>query len=187
MTGGAEVYRSFATFAPPLKDIIVMASIQVKRPLILLIAVFLNTACYTSRSNQAEAYYTVTKVVDGDTFWVDDGTEKGRKVRLIGVDAPESRRTGRKDVGYYGKESKTFLIQLLSGKEVKLEYDVDPTDRYGRTLAYAYLKDGTFVNAELVKQGYAMVLTVPPNVKFAEEFVKLQKSARSAQRGLWRR
>lgn len=163
-----------------------MASIHVKRPLILLIAFFLNTACYTSASNQAELYFTVTKVVDGDTFWVDDGTEKGRKVRLIGVDAPESRRTGRKDVGYYGKESKAFLIQLLSGKAVKLEYDVDPTDRYGRTLAYAYLKDGTFVNAELVKQGYAMVLTVPPNVKFADEFVKLQKSARNAQRGLWR-
>lgn len=164
-----------------------MASIHIKRSLILLIAVLLNTACHTSRSNPTETYYTVIKVVDGDTFWVDDGTEKGMKVRLIGVDAPESRRTGRKEAGHYGQESKIFLTQLLSGKEVRLEYDVDPTDRYGRMLAYVYLKDGTFVNAELVKQGYAMVLTVPPNVKFAEEFVRHQKNARDGQRGLWRK
>ena len=166
---------------------IVMVSVHNKYFLILLIAILLNTACHTSKKNRIETYYMVTKVVDGDTFWVDDGTEKGKKVRLIGVDAPESRRTGRKETGYYGKESKIFLTQLLSGEEVRLEYDVDPTDRYGRVLAYVYLKDGTFVNAELVRQGYAMVLTVPPNVKFAEQFVRHQRSARDEKRGLWRK
>jgi micrococcal nuclease len=163
----------------------IMILIHKKRFLLLLIAISFNTACHTSRGSRIETYYPVTKVVDGDTFWVDDGTEKGKKIRLIGVDAPESRRTGRREVGYYGKESKGFLTQLLSGKEVRLEYDVDPTDRYGRTLAYVYLKDGTFVNAELVKQGFAMVLTVPPNVKFAEEFVSYQRSAREEEKGLW--
>ncbi|MGC1240525.1 MAG: thermonuclease family protein [Chryseosolibacter sp.] len=156
-----------------------------KHLLLILTAILLNTACYTSRSNGTETYYKVIKVVDGDTFWIDDGTEKGRKVRLIGVDAPESRRTGRKEAGYYGKESKDFLARLLSGNEVRIEYDVDPTDRYGRALAYVYLEDGTFVNAELVKQGFAMVMTVPPNVKFADEFVRHQKNAREHQRGLW--
>ena len=164
-----------------------MVLIHKKLILLLLITILLNTACHTSRNSGAKTYYTVIKVVDGDTFWVDDGTEKGKKVRLIGVDAPESRRTGRKEVGYYGKESKIFLTQLLLGKDVRLEYDVDPTDRYGRSLAYVYLKDGTFVNAELVKKGYAMVLTVPPNVRFAEEFVRHQRSAREEQRGLWRK
>ena len=68
---------------------------------------------------------------------------------------------------------------------MKLEYDVDHTDQYGRTLAYVYLEDGTFVNAELVKKGYAMTMTVPPNVKFVYEFVKLQRKARENKRGLW--
>jgi len=88
--------------------------------------------------------------------------------------------------GSYGKEAKEYLQNLLKGQRVKLEYDIDHTDQYGRTLAYVYLQDGTFVNAELVKNGYAMVMTVPPNVKFAEEFVKLQQEARENNRGLWK-
>lgn len=131
------------------------------------------------------SYFKVKKVVDGDTFWLDDGSEKGLKVRLIGVDAPESRKTGNKDVGYFGKEAKNYLTNLLFGKSVRLEYDVDKTDRYGRTLAYVYLEDGTFVNAHLVKYGYATILTVPPNVKYADYFLKLQAEARENNRGLW--
>ena len=127
----------------------------------------------------------VISVVDGDTFWFDDGTPKGIKIRLIGVDAPESRNAFKKVIGYYGKESKVYLTNLLKGKRVKLEYDVKLLDQYKRTLAYVYLKDGTFVNAELVKNGYAMVMTVPPNVKYAEEFVLLQQEARENNRGLW--
>ncbi len=104
---------------------------------------------------------------------------------MIGVDAPESRNVFKKKQGYYGTEAKEYLTNLLKGKHVKLEYDVDHTDQYGRTLAYVYLEDGTFVNADLVKNGYAMVMTVPPNVKFADEFVKLQQEARENNRGLW--
>lgn len=144
-----------------------------------------NSQCHTPGKKKARLYYTVTRVVDGDTFWIDNGTEKGEKIRLIGVDAPESRRTSRKEVGYFGKESKRYLSSLLLNQEVSIAYDVDHTDRYGRTLAYVYLKDGTFVNAELVKQGYAMVMTVPPNVKYAEEFVRFQVEARQHNRGLW--
>jgi micrococcal nuclease len=124
--------------------------------------------------------------VDGDTFWADDGTSKGVKIRLIGVDAPESRKTFKKEVGYFGKEAKAYLTNLLIGKSVRLEYDVNRTDQYGRTLAYVYLQDGSFVNADLVKNGYAMTLTIPPNVKYADEFVKLQEDARENNRGLWK-
>ncbi len=128
---------------------------------------------------------TVKKVVDGDTFWINDGTNKEIKIRLIGVDAPESRKVFKKEVGYYGKEAKKYLTELLENRVVYLEYDVTRKDQYGRTLAYVYLQDGTFVNAELVKNGFAMVMTIPPNVKYADLFVKLQQEARDNNRGLW--
>lgn len=131
-------------------------------------------------------FLAVTKVVDGDTFWADDGTVKGVKIRLIGVDAPESRKTFKKDVGYYGKEAKAYLKNLLDGESVRLEFDLNRIDQYGRTLAYVYKLDGTFVNAELVKNGYAMVVTIPPNVKYADEFAKLQQEAREHNLGLWK-
>jgi micrococcal nuclease len=134
---------------------------------------------------EVDGFLAVKKVVDGDTFWVDNGSPKGLKIRLIGVDAPESRKVFRKKVGFYGKEAKTYLINLLQNKRVKLVSDVDSLDRYGRTLSYVYLEDGTFINAELVKNGYAMVMTIPPNVRFVEEFVALQKEARENNKGLW--
>ena len=127
----------------------------------------------------------VSRIIDGDTFTVDDGSEKGMIIRLIGVDAPESRNTGRRKIGYFGQQSKEYLSILLENQMVRLEYDVDITDPYKRTLAYVYLADGTFVNAELVKKGYAQVMTVPPNVRYADRFVKLQQKARKKARGLW--
>jgi len=124
-------------------------------------------------------------VIDGDTFHVDDGSEKGLRVRLIGVDAPEPRNSGKKLKAYFGKESSEYLTRLLDGKKVSLTYDVSRYDRYGRTLAYAWLEDGTFVNAELVKNGYAMVMTIPPNVKYADTFTDLAAKARKRKKGLW--
>jgi micrococcal nuclease len=164
--------------------------------IVLLISVF-NASCNSgsgkrnadktaSSETAQDGFLLVTKVVDGDTFWADDKTSKGIKVRLIGVDAPESRKTFKKEIGYFGKEAKAYLTNLLDRKSVRLEFDLNRTDQYGRTLAYVFLQDGTFVNAELVKNGYAMVMTVPPNVKFADEFVKLQQEARENKRGLWK-
>ena len=140
----------------------------------------------SSQPNKSKLY-SIKKIVDGDTFWIDNGTAKGLKVRLIGVNAPESRKTNRKDVEYFGKEAKNYLIKFLSNKRVRLVYDIAPKDRYGRALAYVYLEDGTFLNAHLVKNGYASVMTIPPNVKYADYFVKLQREARLNKRGLWRR
>lgn len=135
---------------------------------------------------QSEGFLPVTKIVDGDTFWVDNGTEKGLKIRFIGIDAPESRRMFNREIGYYGKEAKLYLTELLNNKKVKLVSDIDPLDQYGRTLSYVYLEDGTFVNAELIKNGFAVLMTVPPNVAFADYFAKLQKQARLNKRGLWK-
>lgn len=135
---------------------------------------------------QSEGFLPVTKIVDGDTFWVDNGTEKGLKIRFIGIDAPESRRMFNREIGYYGKDAKLYLTELLSNKKVKLVADIDLLDQYGRTLSYVYLEDGTFVNAELIKNGFAVLMTVPPNVAFADYFAKLQKHARLNKRGLWK-
>ena len=135
---------------------------------------------------EPDDFLTVAKVVDGDTFWADNGTEKGLKVRLIGIDAPEARRVFNKEVGYYGPEAKVYLTKLLANKKVRLVSDVDPLDQYGRTLSYVYLEDGTFVNAELIKNGYAVLMTIPPNVAFADHFAGLQREARNSLPGLWK-
>ena len=156
--------------------------------LITVIALMEMTAAAQAAATGADGvtWHTVTRVVDGDTFWVDDGSEEGLKVRLTGIDAPEPRNSGKKLKGYFGSESSHYLAQLLDGQLVRLEYDVSRLDRYGRTLAYVYLRDGTFVNADLVKNGYAKVMTVPPNVRHADEFVKLAEKARKHKKGLWK-
>lgn len=148
---------------------------------VLLLLLFIGSC----GQDDAKGYYDVLKVIDGDTFYVLDEQDHEIRVRLIGVDAPESRNAFKKKIGYYGKEAKQFLTRTLKGERVKLEYDVARQDRYGRTLAYAYLEDGTFLNAMLVEEGYAMVMTVPPNVKHAELFLEKQQEAREEGRGLW--
>jgi len=127
----------------------------------------------------------VTRIVDGDTIHVDlDGTDE--TVRYIGVDTPESVKPGT-PVECFAKKASAFNARLVEGEDVKLRFDVERRDRYGRLLAYVYRAgDGLFVNAELIRRGYARTLTVPPNVRFAERFARLQREAREARRGLWR-
>ena len=126
--------------------------------------------------------FTVERVVDGDTLVVSGG----RTVRLIGVDTPETKDP-RRPVGCFGKEASDFTASLVPrGARVRLVGDVEQRDRYDRTLAYVYrLPDGLFVNAELLRRGYAQVLTIAPNVAHAEEFVALAGQARAAGAGLW--
>ncbi|HVF13779.1 MAG TPA: thermonuclease family protein [Acidimicrobiales bacterium] len=125
---------------------------------------------------------TVERVVAGDTIVV----AGGHHIRLIGVDTPETKDP-RRPVQCFGREASTFLADLLPrGTGVRLVGDVEATDFYDRTLAYAYrLPDGLFVNADLVRQGYARVLTIPPNVAHTDELVALAQEAREAGRGLW--
>ncbi len=91
-----------------------------------------------------------------------------------------------KGVERAGKEASEANRKLVDGKTVRLEFDVQEQNRYGRLLAYVYLEEGTFVNTWLVENGYAMVMTFPPNVKHQGLFLKLQREAREERRGLWR-
>ncbi|MBI2708188.1 MAG: thermonuclease family protein [Actinobacteria bacterium] len=122
----------------------------------------------------------VTRQTDGDTLWVAPRT----KVRLIGINTPEISGTAQ----CFGREAAAALAQLTPlGTKVRLVYDVGRTDRYGRTLAYLYRRrDGLFVNLELAERGYAVPMTVPPDVARAGEFVAAARRARVAGRGLWR-
>lgn len=159
------------------------------KKVVLFISLAILLACTSSNDNQPAdqraIFYKVTKVVDGDTFWIADGSPKGKKIRLIGIDAPESFNTGRTTIEFMGKEAGNYLRDLVLNEKVRIELDVDPFDRYGRTLAYAYMEDDLFINAHMVEQGYAQVMTIPPNVKFASLFLELQREARAAKRGLW--
>jgi micrococcal nuclease len=126
---------------------------------------------------------TVTRVVDGDTIVVAGRT----RVRLIGIDTPETVDP-RRPVQCFGREASDHMKSLLpTGAPVRLAYDADRFDRFGRTLAYVYRRrDGLFVNAALVGDGYAQVATFPPNVAHVDEFIALQRRARERGAGLWR-
>ena len=125
----------------------------------------------------------VQRVSDGDTFVA---VVKGRRerIRVIGVDTPESVDPNRPDEPY-GEEASNFAKHYLDGETVRLAGDAEPRDRYGRMLAYVWLRDGTFWNALLVAEGYAQQLTIPPNVTYASLFRRLVAEARRNDRGLW--
>ena len=119
----------------------------------------------------------VERVVDGDTIIV----EGVGRVRLIGVDTPETVHPNR-PVEFFGKEASAFTKGLLEGKRVRLEYDQERQDRYGRTLAYVYLTDGTFVNAEIIRRGYGHAYTRFP-FRHMEAFRQFEREARDNRRG----
>ena len=129
----------------------------------------------------------VTRVVDGDTIVVTiDGRDE--KVRLIGVDTPETVDP-RKPVQYFGKEASSFTKRMATGKTVRLELDqasavTGHRDKYGRLLAYVYLPDGTLLNAEIIRQGYGHAYTRFPFARM-DEFRALERKAQEAGRGLW--
>ena len=127
---------------------------------------------------------TLVKVVDGDTIDVRiDGTKE--RVRLIGIDTPETKKPNT-PVQCFGPEASAFTASLLpEGTSLYLERDVEARDIYDRLLAYVYLTDGTFVNLEIVRGGYASLLTIPPNVAHADEFVQAARTAEAANAGLW--
>lgn len=125
----------------------------------------------------------VVRVIDGDTIKVSiDG--QVYTVRYIGIDTPETVHPDE-PVEWMGPEASAANEELVGGRTVYLEKDVSETDQYGRLLRYVYLADGTFVNAELVRMGYAQVSTFPPDVRYQDLFLELQREAREAERGLW--
>lgn len=150
----------------------------------------------------------VNRVIDGDTFEYSyfitrsinksgsigvpiPGTSETvtevirERVRLIGIDTPETVKPGH-PVEHYGQEASDYLKELIEGEYVLLEFDVSERDRYGRVLAYVYLENGNFVNAMLVGEGYAKAVTYPPDVKWNEMFKELEKKAKTNELGLWK-
>jgi len=123
---------------------------------------------------------TVKYVIDGDTVILSDDTH----LRLIGIDTPELNEKSNKSAECFAVKSKDFLAKLLIDKKITLEKDTSETDKYGRLLRYIYLDD-VFVNLALVKAGFAQVLTVPPDVRFKDDFLKAQKEAKDQKLGLW--
>ncbi len=122
----------------------------------------------------------VLRVIDGDTLELSGG----ERVRLIGIDTPETVHPN-KPVEYFGKEASQFTKTMVEGINVKLKFDQQLRDKYGRLLAYVFLEDGTFLNAEIIKQGYGHAYTRFP-FKYLEEFREYERAAREHNKGLWR-
>ncbi|MFH1305453.1 MAG: thermonuclease family protein [Candidatus Omnitrophota bacterium] len=143
----------------------------------------LATGC-ARQSSAAQAEYIVKKVIDGDTIELSNGS----RVRYIGIDTPEVRK--REGTGWkyapepYALKAKTENNELVAGKKVKLEFDAEKEDKYGRLLAYVYV-DGKMVNAELLRRGCASVYMIPPNTKHLALLTAAQEEAKRAKRGIW--
>jgi len=140
----------------------------------------------------------VVKIVDGDTLKVIVNS-KIEKVRLIGIDTPEIHKNRRaklqskklktdlSEIIQMGKEAKKFVSSIVKkGEKIFLETDVQERDRYGRILAYVWLKDGSMLNEKIICNGYAMPLTIPPNVKYKDTFLYCFRYAREQNLGLWK-
>jgi micrococcal nuclease len=139
---------------------------------------------FTPLEASRDAEGVVKRVIDGDTIELANGV----RVRYIGVDTPEIRRHINGQWTYrpqrLAEEARTFNQRLVEGEKVRLEYDEEHTDRYHRELAYIYVGD-LFVNAELIRSGYARVSLHPPNLKYSSLFLKLQHQAKNQQKGVW--
>ena len=133
------------------------------------------------QTSTADTWHEVKWVVDGDTVVLNDG----RKVRYIGINAPELKHDDRK-AEPYAEASKQFNAALVNRKTIRLEFDKERNDQYKRLLAYVFLKDGIFVNAEILSNGYAYLLYHRPNIKHYSTMLQSQRTAMSAQKGIWR-
>lgn len=147
------------------------------RRLYIIILLLLLTGCNSSSEYGYRA--NVVKVFDGDTIKL----ANGEKVRYIGIDTPEMNYE-KGPPQYMAEQAREFNRRLVDGKIVKLEFDVQKRDKYNRLLAYIYVED-TFVNGRLLEEGYAKIFIMPPNVKYADELLRLQRKAREGKKGLW--
>jgi micrococcal nuclease len=154
--------------------------------------------CLSGSFCLADSLVVVKRIIDGDTIKV-EYQDKLESVRLIGIDTPESRinkRTHLQTREYnqdaqaiveLGKKAKDYANSLVkAGDTVKLEFDVQQRDKYRRLLGYVWLKNGKMLNEEIIKNGYAQPLTIPPNVKYQDRFLKAYKYARENKLGLWK-
>jgi len=135
-----------------------------------------------SQKDKKDRYFKVLEVHDGDTLTI-SFLGKRERVRLIGIDAPE---IGQKP---WGVRAKRHLEGILKSSDmyIRLEFDVEERDKYGRLLAYIWTKDRRLINRLMLENGYAVLLTIPPNIKYVDLFRKAQASARASKRGIWGR
>jgi micrococcal nuclease len=171
-----------------------MLSLKLFRHIFFALFVLLLCVSLGNAYNKA----TVVKVVDGDTIRIEiNGQEEA--VRLIGIDTPESKinKKAKKDsvktnhdvetITAMGKEAAKYVRTLVrKGDSVSIEFDVQKRDKYNRLLVYAYLSDGKMLNEEIIKAGYANIMTYPPNVRYQDRFVRAYREARDTKRGLYR-
>lgn len=126
----------------------------------------------------------VTKVLDGDTIEI----EGGQRVRYLGIDTPETVDPKR-PVGCFGKEASNKNKELVEGKKVILESDIEDQDKYGRLLRYVYLPlekgEMLFVQDDLIREGFGKLLIIPPDNKYEDRLRQAQNEARENLRGLW--
>lgn len=147
--------------------------------------------------SQSKFTAKIISITDGDTLKVDYNGQK-ESIRLIGIDTPESRnnKKAKKDAKRSGQDIETIIAMgkrstayveglVKPGDLITIEFDVQQRDRYGRLLGYVYFSDGKMLNAEIVKAGYATVMTIPPNVKYKDRFLRAYRQARESKRGLW--
>lgn len=132
-----------------------------------------------TNGNLGSELYKVVRVIDGDTIEL----ENEERIRYIGIDTPETVDP-RKSVQCFGVEASKKNKELTEGKLVRLEKDITDRDKYNRLLRYVWVGD-TFVNLELVKQGFAQSYSYPPDIKYQNQFVQAQREAREAKVGLW--
>jgi len=160
--------------------------IRIVRAAIFVAMVVTLAASWPPAAAQDRIPATVTAVVDGDTIKVRLDAGGSVTVRLIGIDTPETKHPS-KPVQCFGAEASAKTAELLPpGTRVELESDVQGLDRYGRNLAYVWREGGMLmVNQQLVAEGYALTLTIPPNVKYAEQFAAAVEAARTNGLGLW--
>ena len=126
---------------------------------------------------------TVVEIVDGDTIKI-DYHGKIEKLRMIGIDTPESVHPNKKKNTRQGKTASNFTKQELLNKKIEVEFDVQKRDKYGRLLGYVYV-DGKMYNKTLLEEGYARLATYPPNVRYVDDFKEIQKQAQQNKKGFW--
>lgn len=160
------------------------AELRKKVRYLVILAISLILAYFGIDFPVKEGQHKVVKVVDGDTL-VLSIDEVDERVRLIGIDTPESVHPDSNKNVEEGKIASDYMKKLVDGKYVEIEYDSQKRDRYNRILAYIYI-DGDMVNKIMLREGYARLATYPPNVKYVDDFIEIEKEAQRQKKGFWK-
>ena len=154
--------------------------------ILVAVALSLLVSCSSGATTENEVLITILKVVDGDTVDIDIKGDTER-VRLIGVNTPETKHP-TKPIECFGPEASAYLTQLLpKGTHVRIERDIEARDRYGRMLLYLYREsDNLFINLDLVSHGYGTPMSIEPNTFHRNDFVHAAALAETTNEGLWK-